>query len=77
MADNEPNTVIVERRGTGMGLLIGIVAILLVVVVAYFVISQNRNDALRTEAVTSAAQDVGDSAKKVGDAAEKAVDPDK
>lgn len=77
MADNRPDTVVVERRGTGMGLLIGIVAILLIAVVAFFVVSQNRNDTLRTEAVTSAAQDVGDSAKQVGDAAEKAVDPNK
>ncbi|OYY72328.1 hypothetical protein [Sphingomonas sp. 28-63-12] len=77
MADNEPNTVIVERRSSGTGLIIGVILILLVAVAAYFVVNQTRNDNLRTDAISSAAQDVGDSAKKVGDAADKAVDPNK
>jgi len=75
MADNSnaPHTTVIERRGSGAGLLIGIAVLLLVAVVAYFLIAQNRNDTLRTNAVTSAAKDVGDTAKKAGEA----IDPDK
>ena len=74
MADNSPNTVVVERRSTGAGLLIGLALIIAVAIGAYFLLNQSRNDNLRTDAVTAAAKDVGDSAKKAGDAATKSVD---
>ncbi|MBX9815705.1 MAG: hypothetical protein A4S12_02635 [Proteobacteria bacterium SG_bin5] len=68
--------VVVERRG-GAGMLIGLAVLLLVAVVAYFLITQSRNDTRRTDAVTSAAEQVGDSAKKAGDAVERSIDPAK
>jgi hypothetical protein len=49
-----------------------------VAIVAFFLLTQNRNDAIRTDAVTSAASSVADSAnsaaKSVGDAASNAAD---
>lgn len=68
-----PNTTIVERRGSGAGVLIGVALIVLVAIAAYFVIVQNRNDTVRTDAVAGAAKQVGDTAKKAGDA----ITPDK
>jgi lipid-binding SYLF domain-containing protein len=67
-------TVVVERGGSGAGLLIGLAVLILVIVGAFYLINQNRNDAVRTDAVTSAAQSVGDAAGKVGDSAQKAAD---
>jgi hypothetical protein len=59
------------------GVIIGIAVLALVAIIAFFLISANRNDTLRTDAVTSAAASVADStagaAKSVGDA----VNPDK
>ena len=62
------------RSGVG-GVLIGIAVLALVAIVAFFLLNANHNDALRTEAVTSAASSMADStasaARSVGDA----VDP--
>ncbi len=77
MADKQPNTVVVERSGNGSGLMIGLALVILLAIAGYFVLNQTNNDNLRTDAVTSAAKDVGDSAKQAGGAVEKAVDPDK
>src|SRR3954470_24904776 len=71
-------TTYVDRGGSGMGgVIIGIAVLALVAIVAFFLLSQSKNDALRTDAVTSAASQVGDSvssaAKNVGDAAQNAV----
>ncbi|HEY8617005.1 hypothetical protein [Phenylobacterium sp.] len=68
-------TTYVERRGSGMGgVLIGLAVLALVAIVAFFLLSQSRNDAIRTDAVTSAASSVADSASNaagaVGDAAQ-------
>jgi uncharacterized protein (UPF0333 family) len=68
-----PNTTIVERGGSGGTVLIGIALLLAVIVGAYFLLSQSHNDAVRTDAVTKAADKVGDGATKVGDAASKAA----
>lgn len=68
------NTTIVERRSGGGGMLIGLAVLIAVVVVAFFLFSQNRNDAIRTDAVTEAAKSVGDGAAKVGDAAQDAAE---
>ena len=77
MADDRvtetPHTTVIERRGSGAGLLIGIAVLLLVAVVAFFLFNQGRNDSIRTDAVTKAAKDVGDSAKKAGDAVDDAA----
>lgn len=75
MTDNRHETVIVERRGSASGLLIGFALLVLVTLGAFFVINKTKNDNIRTEAVASAAKDVGDSAKGAGDAVEKAADP--
>jgi hypothetical protein len=53
---------------------IGILVLVAIALLAWFLFAQNRNDAVRTDAVTGAAQSVGDAAGKVGDAAEKATD---
>lgn len=67
-------TTVVERRGGGGGLLIGLAVLIAVLVGAYFLFAQNRNDASETKAITEAAQSVGDSAEKAGDAVVDAVD---
>jgi len=65
------------RGGLG-GVIIGIAVLALVAIVAFFLLDANRNDALRTNAVTSAASTVADStataARSVGDAATTAAD---
>ncbi len=72
--------VYVERKGGGgMGaILIGIGVLALVAIVAFFLMSQNNNDALRTEAVTDAAANVSEAAGKAADgvssAAQQAAD---
>jgi hypothetical protein len=72
--EHEPQTTIIERRGSGMGVVIGILVLVAIALLAWFLFAQNRNDAVRTDAVTGAAQSVGDAAGKVGDAADKATD---
>jgi len=59
------------------GVIIGIAVLALVAIIAFFVVSAGRNDAIRTNAVTSAASSVADStataAKDVGNAATTAA----
>lgn len=69
-----PHTTVIERRGSGAGILIGIVLLIAVVVGAFYLFNRSQNDNLRTDAISGAAKDVGDSAKKIGDSAEKATD---
>jgi hypothetical protein len=71
-------TTYVDRGGSGMGgVIIGIAVLALVAIVAFFLLQSNRNDALRTDAVTSAASSVADSAgnaaNSVGNAANNAA----
>ncbi|MBL8773281.1 MAG: hypothetical protein JNK30_18000 [Phenylobacterium sp.] len=66
-------------RGSGMGgVIIGIAVLAMVAIIAFFLLQSNRNDALRTEAVTSAASSVADSASNaaegVAGAADRAAD---
>ena len=65
-------------RGGLSGVLIGFAVLALVVVIAFFLMNANRNDALRTEAVSDAASSVASSAagaaNAVGDAASQAAD---
>lgn len=72
-------TTYVDRGGSGVGgVIIGIAVLALVAIVAFFLLQSNRNDAIRTDAVTSAASTVADSASNaadnVGDAASRAAD---
>ena len=78
--DGGSTTYVDTGRGSGMGgVLIGIAVLALVAIVAFFLLNANRNDAIRTNAVSSAASSVADStataAKSVGDAATTAADP--
>jgi len=70
MADNQGrDTVVVDRGGSGGGMaMIAVVLLIAVIIGAYFLLNQSKNDNLRTNAVTQAAHDVGSSAKKAGDA---------
>ena len=67
------STTYVDKGGSGVGgVIIGIAVLALVAIIAFFLLNANRNDALRTDAVTNAAASVADStagaAKSVGDA---------
>src|SRR5437868_6437222 len=71
-------TTYVDRGGSGVGgIIIGIAVLALVAIVAFFLLNANRNDALRTNAVTSAASSAADSAagaaNSVGNAANNAA----
>jgi len=66
---------VVERRGSGAGLLIGLAVLILVVIGALYLINQNNREAVKTDAITSAAGSVSDAAKDVGDAAKDATKP--
>lgn len=66
-------------RGSGMGgVIIGIAILALVAIIAFFLLSSSRNDAIRTGAVTGAASSVAESAStaagNVGAAADRAAD---
>ncbi|WP_068877266.1 MULTISPECIES: hypothetical protein [unclassified Phenylobacterium] len=61
--DGGGTTYVDTGRGSGLGgVLIGIAVLAMVAIVAFFLLQSNRNDAMRTEAVTSAASSVADSA---------------
>lgn len=77
MTDNRsdaPNVTVVERRGGGGAMIIGLVLLIGIVIGAFFLFNQAKNDNLKTNAVTSAAGKVGDAAKDVGDSAKKATE---
>ena len=68
----------VDRGGPGVGgVIIGIAVLALVAIVAFFLLNANHNDAIRTNAVTSAASTVAnstsDAARSVGNAAQDAA----
>lgn len=66
-------TTVIERRGGGAGLLIGLAVLILVVVGALYLINQNNRENVKTDAITEAAKDVGGAAKDVGGAAKDAA----
>ena len=71
-------TTVVERRGGGLGGILALVAVVaLVAIVAYFLMNMNRQEAAETQAITGAAENVGeaaqDAANSVANAAEKAT----
>jgi hypothetical protein len=65
-------TTVVERRGSGAGLLIGLAVLILVVVGALYLINQNNRENVKTDAITDVSKSVQQGAEKVGDAADKA-----
>ncbi|WP_066794101.1 hypothetical protein [Sphingomonas soli] len=67
------DTVVVERRGGGAGILIGLAVLILVVIGGVYLFNQNARENAKTNAVTAAAESVGDAAKDVGDAAKDAA----
>lgn len=71
--DREPHTTIIERRGGGGTMLIGLALLVAVLVLGFFVYSMTRNDNLQTKAITGAADSVGAAADKAGDAVDKAT----
>ena len=76
--DGGGTTYVDKGGGSGLGgVIIGIAILALVAIVAFFLLQSNRNDAIRTDAVTSAASSVADSASTaanhVSDAASNAA----
>jgi len=72
-------TTYVDKGGSGIGgIIVGIAVLAMVAIVAFFLLQANRNDAIQTEAVSSAASSVADSAStaadSVGNAADRAAD---
>jgi hypothetical protein len=77
--DGGGTTYVDSGGGSGLGgVLIGIAVLAMVAIVAFFLLQSNRNDAIRTDAVSSAASSVADSAStaanSVGNAADRAAD---
>jgi hypothetical protein len=74
------NTTYIEKGGgSGIGgILIGAAVLILVAIVAFVFLSQNRHEQIRTDAVTGAASSVAQSAStaadRVGSAADRAAD---
>lgn len=72
-------TTYIDKGGSGFGgVLVGIAVLAMVAIVAFFLLQMNRNDAIQTEAVSSAASSVADSAataaEGVSDAAGQAAE---
>jgi hypothetical protein len=77
--DGGGTTYVDRGGGSGIGaVIIGVAVLALVAIVAFFLLQSNRNDAIRTDAVTSAASSVAGSAshaaQDVGNAAGQAAD---
>ena len=75
--DGGSTTYVDNGGGSGVGgVIIGIAVLALVAIIGFFLLNANRNDAIRTDAVTSAASSLASStataAKSVGDAATNA-----
>lgn len=73
IVERPTTTTVIERRGSGMGVILAIILIALVAVVAVFMITQNNREDAKADAITGAASSVGKAADKVGDAASDAV----
>ncbi len=61
--------VYVEKSGGGFGgVLLGVAALALVAIIAFFALSYNRNETVKTNAISNAASSVAGAADSVGDA---------
>ncbi|MGP1283041.1 MAG: hypothetical protein ACTS1X_08700, partial [Parasphingopyxis sp.] len=65
-SDDADKTVIIERRGGGAGWVIAIILLVAVIGGAYFLSQSGAREAVETEAITEAAENVGDAAQQVG-----------
>jgi predicted lipid-binding transport protein (Tim44 family) len=73
--------VVESRRGGGLGGGLGgvialILGLALVLIIGWFLMNMNRNDAIESNAIAGAAESVGGAADNIGDAARDAV-PDR
>lgn len=66
-----PHTTVIERRGSGGGLLIGLAVLIAVIVGAYLLLVRNDSEVAKNNAITSAAKSVGSTADKAGEAIDK------
>lgn len=75
VSENSTGPTIVERRsGGGMGGIVAlIIGLALVLVIGWFLMNMNRNDAIESNAVAGAAESVGNAADNIGEAARDAV----
>ena len=78
VVERDSGPTFVERGSGAGGVIVGIALLALVAIVAFFLLTQSRNDTARTDAVTGAATSVAHSAdnaaNRVGDAAQSAGD---
>jgi septal ring-binding cell division protein DamX len=72
---DSPTTTVIERKsGGGMGVGLIVLAIVIIgLLAAYFMFSANREDRLRTDAVSSAASSVAGSASQAADSVSDAA----
>ena len=70
---NTPHTTVIERRGGGGSLVLGIILVALVAVLAWFLFLRGDQEARETSAIEGAATEVGETADQIGDT----VDGDK
>ncbi|MEZ0495570.1 hypothetical protein [Sphingomonas sp. IW22] len=73
-SDQPHTTTVIERRSSGGTVLIGIALLIAIIVGAFYLMNQSRNETAETSAITGAAESVSEGAQKVGDAAQKAVE---
>lgn len=66
-----PHTVIIERRGSSTGLIIGIIALVVVCFAAYFLFVGSSSEVSKNNAISSAAKSVESTADKAGAAIDK------
>jgi hypothetical protein len=67
-------TTVVERRGSGMGAIVAlIIGLLAVLVIGYYLMNMNKNEAVESNAIAGASESVGNAADNIGEAARDAV----
>lgn len=71
---NSPLPLNAQSRLRGNGIIIAIVAIAMILAVAFFYVASERKDEARTNAAISAAEAVDRAAKNVGDATKNAAE---
>lgn len=69
-----PHTTVIERRGAGGGMLIGLAVLIAVCVAAYFLVMRGDSETAKNNAITSAAKSVESTADKAGSAIDKGAE---